>query len=61
MLLYLDLAYEQMKREGQMNSFADLREAVMQGAVQRIRPKMMTVMAILVGLLPILRGILIFR
>jgi Cu(I)/Ag(I) efflux system membrane protein CusA/SilA len=56
MLLYLDLAYEQMKREGQMKSFADLREAVMQGAVKRIRPKMMTVTAILVGLLPIMWG-----
>jgi Cu(I)/Ag(I) efflux system membrane protein CusA/SilA len=56
MLLYLDLAYEQMKREGRMKSFADLREAVMQGAVRRIRPKMMTVTAILVGLLPIMWG-----
>jgi Cu(I)/Ag(I) efflux system membrane protein CusA/SilA len=56
MLLYLDLAYEQMKREGRMRSFADLKEAVMQGAVKRIRPKMMTVTAILVGLLPILWG-----
>ena len=56
MLLYLDLAYEQMKREGRMKSFIDLKEAVMQGAVKRIRPKMMTVTAILVGLLPILWG-----
>jgi Cu(I)/Ag(I) efflux system membrane protein CusA/SilA len=56
MLLYLDLAYEQMKREGRMRSFADLKEAVMQGAVKRIRPKMMTVTAILVGLLPIMWG-----
>jgi copper/silver efflux system protein len=56
MLLYLDLAYEQMKREGRMRSFADLKEAVMQGAVRRIRPKMMTVTAILVGLLPIMWG-----
>lgn len=54
MLLYLDLAYEQMKRAGRMKSFADLREAVIHGAVKRIRPKMMTVMAILVGLLPIM-------
>src|SRR5919106_4642998 len=54
MLLYLDLAYEQMKREGRMKRFADLKEAVMQGAVKRIRPKMMTVMAILVGLLPVM-------
>ena len=56
MLLYLDLAYEQMRREGRLKSFADLQEAVMQGAVKRIRPKMMTVMAILVGLLPIMWG-----
>src|SRR2546427_12413123 len=48
MLLYLDLAYEHMKREGRMHSFADLQEAVMHGAVRRIRPKMMTVMAILI-------------
>jgi copper/silver efflux system protein len=54
MLLYLDLAYEQMKREGRMESFIDLKEAVMQGAVKRIRPKIMTVTAILVGFLPIL-------
>ena len=56
MLLYLDLAYEHMKREGRMHSFADLQEAVMHGAVRRIRPKMMTVMAILIGLLPIMWG-----
>ncbi len=54
MLLYLDLAYDQMKREGRLKSFADLQEAVTQGAVKRIRPKMMTVTAILVGLLPIM-------
>ncbi|MEW6296330.1 MAG: CusA/CzcA family heavy metal efflux RND transporter [Thermodesulfobacteriota bacterium] len=54
MLLYLDLAYEQMKREGRMRSFDDLREAVMHGAVRRIRPKMMTVLTILLGLLPIM-------
>jgi Cu/Ag efflux pump CusA len=56
MLPYLDLAYEQMKREGRMKSFIDLKEAVMQGAVKRIQPKMMTVTVILVGLLPILWG-----
>jgi membrane protein YdbS with pleckstrin-like domain len=39
-----------------MESFIDLKEAVMQGAVKRIRPKMMTVTAILVGLLPIMWG-----
>jgi Cu(I)/Ag(I) efflux system membrane protein CusA/SilA len=56
MLLYLDLAYEGRKREGRMSSFADLREAVTYGAVRRIRPKMMTVTAILFGLLPIMWG-----
>jgi Cu(I)/Ag(I) efflux system membrane protein CusA/SilA len=54
MLLYLDQAYEKYKAEGRMNSLRDLQEAVEDGAVKRIRPKMMTVMAILMGLLPIM-------
>jgi len=54
MLLYLDLAYERSKREGRMATYADLAAAVEHGAVQRIRPKMMTVAAILVSLVPIL-------
>jgi len=54
MLLYLDIAYERWKREGRMASLADLERAVMEGAVQRVRPKMMTVFAILMGLLPIM-------
>ncbi len=54
MLLYLDHAYERRKREGQMHNLEDLEEAVEEGAVQRVRPKMMTVMAILMGLLPIM-------
>jgi Cu(I)/Ag(I) efflux system membrane protein CusA/SilA len=54
MLLYLDIAYEARKREGRMATFADLAAAVDHGAVQRIRPKMMTVMAILLSLVPIL-------
>jgi copper/silver efflux system protein len=54
MLLYLDHAYEKFVREGRMTSLADLQAAVEEGAVQRIRPKMMTVMAILMGLLPIM-------
>ena len=54
MLLYLDVAYERWKREGRMASLADLEGAVMEGAVQRVRPKMMTVFAILMGLLPIM-------
>ena len=54
MLLYLDLAYERWKKEGEMNSLADLKESVMYGAVKRIRPKIMTVSVILAGLIPIM-------
>jgi Cu(I)/Ag(I) efflux system membrane protein CusA/SilA len=54
MLLYLDLAYERARRDGRMVSFRDLAAAVEHGAVQRIRPKMMTVAATLVALVPIL-------
>lgn len=54
MLLYIDAAYERWKQEGRMRSLADLEGAVMEGAVQRVRPKMMTVLAILMGLLPIM-------
>ena len=52
MLLYLDLAYEKWKKEGKMATAADLKEAVMYGAVKRIRPKIMTVSVILAGLIP---------
>ena len=54
MLLYLDHAWEKYVAEGKMNSMADLYVAVKEGAVQRIRPKIMTVCAILFGLLPIM-------
>ncbi len=54
MLLYLELAYERWKKEGRLNSRADLREAVMFGAVKRIRPKIMTVGVILAGLIPVM-------
>jgi Cu(I)/Ag(I) efflux system membrane protein CusA/SilA len=54
MLLYLDLAYEQWKREGRLRTRADLNEAIMHGAVKRIRPKIMTVSVILAGLVPIM-------
>jgi Cu(I)/Ag(I) efflux system membrane protein CusA/SilA len=56
MLLYLDHAFDRFKAEGRMNSLRDLQDAVEDGAVRRIRPKMMTVMAILMGLLPIMWG-----
>jgi Cu(I)/Ag(I) efflux system membrane protein CusA/SilA len=54
MLLYLDLAYEQWKREGKMRTAADLRDAIYHGAVKRVRPKTMTAAVIIAGLLPIL-------
>jgi Cu(I)/Ag(I) efflux system membrane protein CusA/SilA len=54
MLLYLDLAYEHWKREGRLKTAAHLKEAVMEGAVKRIRPKIMTVSVILAGLIPIM-------
>jgi Cu(I)/Ag(I) efflux system membrane protein CusA/SilA len=54
MLLYLDLAYERWKSEGKIKGVADLKDAVMYGAVKRIRPKIMTVSVILAGLLPIM-------
>ena len=58
MLIYLDHALaavrDQRQREGVSLSRADVRRAIMQGAVERVRPKMMTVVAIMAGLLPIL-------
>ena len=54
MLLYLDLAYEQAKRDGRLRHRADLREAIVQGAVRRLRPKFMTVATMFLGLLPIM-------
>jgi Cu(I)/Ag(I) efflux system membrane protein CusA/SilA len=54
MLLYLDHAWDKFKAGGRMNSMADLRLAVMDGAVNRVRPKVMTICAILFGLLPIM-------
>jgi copper/silver efflux system protein len=54
MLLYLDLAYEQARRTGRLASLDELRDAILAGAVKRIRPKVMTVTAISVGLLPVM-------
>ena len=54
MLLYLDLAYDEAKREGRLRSLADLQAAVRHGAVKRIRPKFMTVATMFMGLLPIM-------
>ncbi len=54
MLLFLDLSYDDAKRRGLLRSTAELDEAIVHGAVKRARPKMMTVMAAFMGLLPIL-------
>jgi Cu(I)/Ag(I) efflux system membrane protein CusA/SilA len=54
MLLYLDIAYKRWQDEGRMLTRGDLHQAVMYGAVQRIRPKAMTVVTIIVGLFPIM-------
>src|SRR6266581_3702255 len=54
MLLYLDHAWEKMRAAGRMKSIRDLRAAIHEGAVQRLRPKIMTACAILFGLLPIM-------
>ena len=60
MLIYLDHAWEQLKAKrraaGREPALGDLYEAIMEGAVERVRPKMMTVVAIMAGLLPILWG-----
>jgi Cu(I)/Ag(I) efflux system membrane protein CusA/SilA len=54
MLLFLDLAYDEAVAEGRMRNRSDLTEAIIHGAVKRIRPKMMTVTAAFVGLLPVM-------
>jgi Cu(I)/Ag(I) efflux system membrane protein CusA/SilA len=58
MLIYLDGALKELKekraREGRAFTRSDLHEAIMSGAVERVRPKMMTVTAIMAGLLPIM-------
>ena len=54
MLLYLDMAFEKAKAEGRMLKLSHLGEAVEHGAVQRIRPKLMTVATTFFALLPIL-------
>ena len=56
MLIYLNQAYAEKLSQGQMNSLKDLYDAIIAGAVDRVRPKMMTVLTIMAGLLPILWG-----
>jgi Cu(I)/Ag(I) efflux system membrane protein CusA/SilA len=54
MMLYLDLAHDQAKAEGRLRSLRDLQDAIMHGAVKRIRPKFMTVATMFMGLVPIM-------
>jgi Cu(I)/Ag(I) efflux system membrane protein CusA/SilA len=54
MLLYLDHAWDKFHAAGKLNTTADLHNVIIDGAVQRIRPKIMTMCAILFGLLPIM-------
>ena len=54
MIVYLDEVYERRLKEGKMTTAKDLYDAIIEGAVMRVRPKMMTVTAIMAGLLPIL-------
>lgn len=54
MLLYLNVAYDDWKKRGALETTGDLRQAIHHGAVQRVRPKAMTVSVILAGLMPIL-------
>ena len=58
MLIYLNQAYAEIQArcaaEGRALTHADLYDAIMEGAVERVRPKMMTVVAIMAGLLPIM-------
>jgi Cu(I)/Ag(I) efflux system membrane protein CusA/SilA len=54
MLLYLDLAYEEAKRSGRLQNLGDLREAIVQGAAKRLRPKFMTFATTCIGLFPIM-------
>ena len=54
MLLYLDLAFDDRKKKGLMRSMEDLKEAIIEGAVKRVRPKVMTVATTFIALAPIM-------
>ncbi|MCA9523233.1 MAG: efflux RND transporter permease subunit [Myxococcales bacterium] len=56
MLVYLNEAFERFVREGRMRTRADLHRAIEEGAVERVRPKLMTVATTLIGLLPVMFG-----
>jgi copper/silver efflux system protein len=54
MLLFLDLSHEEYRKKGLLRTEGDLVEAIIHGAVKRVRPKAMTVCAAMIGLLPIM-------
>ena len=54
MLLFLDLSYDEAQRAGKLRNEGELEEAIIHGAVKRIRPKLMTVAAAMMGLMPIM-------
>jgi Cu(I)/Ag(I) efflux system membrane protein CusA/SilA len=54
MLLYLTLAHRAWQADGRLRTYEDLREAIVEGAAHRIRPKLMTVLTMMIGLLPVL-------
>jgi Cu(I)/Ag(I) efflux system membrane protein CusA/SilA len=57
MLLFLDLSHDEFKGQGRLRTRGDLVEAIVHGAVKRVRPKAMTVFAAMIGLLPIMWSI----
>jgi copper/silver efflux system protein len=54
MLLYLTLSHRRHEREGRLRNAADLEDAIVEGAAKRIRPKLMTVLTMMIGLVPVL-------
>ena len=54
MLLYLDLAHKEAEAKGKVRNWEDLKEAIVEGAVKRLRPKVMTVGVMFMGLIPIM-------
>jgi Cu(I)/Ag(I) efflux system membrane protein CusA/SilA len=56
MLVYLDESYHRRQAHGRIRSPRDLQDAIVEGAVDRVRPKLMTVATTLIGLLPVMWG-----
>jgi Cu(I)/Ag(I) efflux system membrane protein CusA/SilA len=56
MLVYLDETYHRFRAEGRLRTIADLKAVVIEGAVDRVRPKLMTVATTMIGLLPVMIG-----